>query len=126
MSKPSALIIEDDPDISLVFSKALESAGFGTEIINAGDIAMTRLSSVIPDIVTLDLNLPGVSGEEILRYIRSDVRMTDTKVIVASAYQHLTDALYADADLVLVKPVNFTQLRDLATRLVLSVPSSAQ
>lgn len=126
MGKPSALIIEDDPDISFVFSKALESAGFETKIINAGDVAMTRLSSVVPDIVTLDLNLPGVSGEEILRYIRSDVRMTDTKVIIASAYQRLPDTVHTDADLVLTKPIDLTQLRDLATRLVLSVPSSAQ
>jgi DNA-binding response OmpR family regulator len=120
------MIIEDDPDISFVFSKALESAGFETEIIDAGDVAIARLSSVIPDIVTLDLNLPFVSGEEILHYIRSDARMADTKVIVASAYQRLSDTIYTDADLVLVKPVSFTQLRDLATRLVLPVSSSAQ
>lgn len=118
MDRPSALIIEDDPDLSFLFSKALEAAGFETEIINAGDIAMTRLSSMIPDIVTLDLNLPGVSGEHILRYIRSDVRMVDTKVIVATAYQYLPDTLYTDADLVLTKPINIKQLRDLATRLV--------
>jgi len=126
MDRPSALIIEDDPDLSFLFSRALESAGFETEIVNAGDAAMMRLLSMVPDIVTLDLNLPGVSGEHILRYIRSDVRMADTKVIIASAYSRLSDALYAEADLVLTKPVNIRQLRDLAMRLVLSAPSSTQ
>ena len=126
MDRPSALIIEDDPDLSFLFSRALESAGFETEIVNAGDAAMMRLLSMVPDIVTLDLNLPGVSGEHILRYIRSDVRMADTKVIIASAYSRLSDALYAEADLVLTKPVNIRQLRDLAMRLVFSAPSSTQ
>lgn len=126
MNRPSALIIEDDPDLSFLFSTALESAGFETEVINAGDVAMTRLSSVVPDVVTLDLNLPGVSGEHILRYIRSDMRMADTRVIVTSAYSRLSDTLCAEADLVLTKPVNIRQLRDLAMRLVFSAPVSTQ
>jgi DNA-binding response OmpR family regulator len=126
MAKPLALIIEDNRDISFVFSKVLESAGFETEIASAGDVAMERLSSITPDVVTLDLSLPRVSGEEILRYIRSDARMADTKVIVITAYGYLSDDFGADADLVLVKPINLTQLRDLATRLVGDALSDAR
>jgi CheY-like chemotaxis protein len=123
MTKPFALIVEDNPDISFVFSKVLESAGFATEIVNAGDVALARLSSVTPDVVTLDLNLPRVSGEEILRYIRGEVRLTDTKVIVITAYGRSSDTLDVDADLVLIKPVSLTQLRDLATRFVSDISS---
>lgn len=126
MAKPFALIIEDNPDISFVFSKVLESAGFVTEIVSAGDVALERLSSVTPNVVTLDLNLPRVSGEEILRYIRGDARMADTKVIVITAYGYLSGSLDADADLVLIKPIDLAQLRDLATRLVLDTSSDAQ
>lgn len=121
MAKPFALIIEDDPDISFLFSRTLTSAGFETEIVSAGDLALERLSSLTPHVVTLDLHLPGASGEKILRYIRNDARMAGTKVIVITAYRHLADTLDAEADLVLVKPIGLNQLRDLAKRLILDL-----
>lgn len=125
-TKPLALIIEDDPDISFLFSRTLTSAGFETEIVSAGDVALERLSSVTPDVVTLDLHLPGTSGEKVLRYIRGEARMADTKVIVITAYRHLTDALDVEADLVLIKPIGLEQLRDLASRLVFDLSPGAQ
>ncbi len=120
MHKPLALIVEDELDISIVFSKALQAAGFETEVIRDGNIAVEWLSSSKPDIVVLDLNLPGVTGPEILRNIRTDARLARTPVIIATAYARLAESVRDQADQVLFKPVSFAQLRDLAARLVAS------
>jgi len=118
----SALIIEDNDDLADIFAMALQKAGFETQTVGAGDIALAQLSSTTPNIVILDLNLPRVSGMQILRHIRADTRLADTKVIIATAYPTLAESLRDEVDLVLLKPVSFVQLRDLAIRLC---PSTA-
>jgi CheY-like chemotaxis protein len=117
MSIPFALIIEDDYDASLIFAEALQAAGFETEIIRSGEIALARLAATTPDAVMLDLHMPHVSGVDIMEQIRADERLAETQVIVATADPRLADALQDDADLVLIKPISFSQLRDLAARL---------
>jgi DNA-binding response OmpR family regulator len=117
MSKPLALIIEDHLDAATIFSEALKAADFETEIIRSGDVALERLTNTVPDMVILDLNLPQVPGSDILARIRADTRLSKTCVIVATAHPQLADNVQGEADLVLLKPISFTQLRGLATRL---------
>lgn len=116
MSKPLALVIEDEYDVSIIFAKALEAAGFDAQIIRSGDTALTWLRAATPSLVILDLQLPRVPGTEILHYIRGDPRLAKTYVIVATAYPRLIATLRDEADRILTKPVNFGQLRDLAAR----------
>ena len=117
MGDELALVIEDHEDISALFCLVLEEAGFQTEIIGSGDEAVTRLADVVPDVVILDLHLPGVQGDEILHQIRSDERMTETQVVVITAYTALARTLQDEADLVLIKPVSLNLLRRLVGRL---------
>lgn len=117
-SEPLALLIEDDPDLLSIFSMALEDAGFRIEAITEGDQALIRLSEVIPAVAILDLHLPNVSGTEILDAIRADERLQDTRVIIVSADPQLAESVSAEADLVLIKPISFNQLRDLSQRLL--------
>ena len=117
MSLPLALIIEDDPKLAHIFGEALRAAEFETEIIKEGDSALARLAVTIPAVVVLDLHLPEVSGETILHQIRADERLTGTSVMIATADPYLAETLRSQADLVLIKPISFGQLRDLAKRL---------
>jgi len=117
VSDRSALIIEDDRDLALIFAQALQAAGFATGIVRDGDDALARLAVVTPDIVVLDLHLPRISGADILREIRADERLAQTRVIVATADPRMADMLQDQPDLVLLKPISFSQLRDLAARL---------
>jgi DNA-binding response OmpR family regulator len=112
-----ALIVEDETDLAIIFSKALQEAGFETQIVRAGDTALMWLTSTTPQIVVLDLHLPRVSGEEVLEQIRADERLATTKVIIATADPRMAETLQDRADLVLLKPIGFSQLRDLAARL---------
>jgi DNA-binding response OmpR family regulator len=119
-----ALIIEDDADLAIIFAEAIKAAGFETQIIRDGKIALTQLLTSAPGIVVLDLHLPNVSGATILDRIRANARLTQTLVIVTTADARLADMLQTKADLVLVKPISFGQLRDLAKRLKSSVAPS--
>ena len=114
--KPLALIIEDNEDQNLVFTNALIQAGYETESISDGATAMKRLTEVVPDIVILDLHIPGINGGLLLREIRNDPRSRNVKVIVVSADAEFAASLQAQVDLVLLKPVGFTQLSLLASR----------
>jgi two-component system cell cycle response regulator DivK len=117
MSKPLALIIEDEEMLATIFEQALAMAGYETEVVRDGLLAQGRLAEVVPDVVTLDLHLPNVSGEELLAQIKADGRLVKTKVIIATADARLGEYLDKKADLVLIKPIRFSQLRDLAARL---------
>jgi CheY-like chemotaxis protein len=112
-----AMIIEDNEDLAIIFAEALQAAGLKTGIIQHGDRALKQLEDTIPSIIILDLHLPYVSGEEILKQIRADERLAETKVIIATADPRMADMLKDRADLVLLKPISFGQLRDLAARL---------
>lgn len=123
MSDQLALIIEDHVDSAIIFTEALKKAGFRTETIRSGDTALARLAVATPDVVVLDLSLPGVAGPDILHYIRDDARLANVRVIVATAHPQMVDSVRDKADLVLLKPISFGQLRDLAARLGFTEPS---
>ena len=117
VKKPIGLIIEDDEDLSIIFSEALNAAGYQTEIIRNGRIAMERLKTITPELVSLDMHLPGVSGLEILQFIRAEKRLALTNVVVTTADAVMAEQVRESADFVLIKPITFGQLRDLTSRL---------
>jgi diguanylate cyclase (GGDEF)-like protein len=117
MEKPLALIIDDDRDAVAMFRHVLDVAGFKTEIVMRGEKAIERLKSIVPEIILLDLNLPGVSGAKILEFIRADMRLAKVPVIVITGYAHMTYELSTDTDLILMKPVSVEQLSSLVLRL---------
>ena len=116
MPGPLAFVIEDDPEIARLYSLVLKEIPFEVETVATGPEALARLSDVVPYLVILDLNLPDVSGVEVLHRIRGDMRLAGIKVIIVSANPHMINQSYEEADLVLQKPVSYTQLRDLVRR----------
>ncbi|GAB4438600.1 MAG: hypothetical protein Kow0031_20500 [Anaerolineae bacterium] len=115
--QPVALIVEDDESIGMVAFEALRMASYQPELVRDGDSAWQRLHETRPAIVVLDLHLPYISGRELLRRIRADEQLNDTKVIVATADPITAHMLEQEADLVLIKPYSFVQLKELASRL---------
>lgn len=116
MSKPLALIVEDEKDISVIFAKALHAAGFEAQVVHSGDAAIEWLSSNTPDVAVLDLHMPRVAGTDVLQHIRNEPRLAEVNVIIATAYPHMAESLHEAADWIFFKPVSFSQLRDLAAR----------
>ncbi|MBK9601689.1 MAG: response regulator [Anaerolineales bacterium] len=116
MPKPLALVVEDDPQLNQIFTLTLFES-FEVETISDGTQALERLTEIVPDLVVLDINLPGASGAEILEAIRANARFDSVKVILATASTHQAKELQDKADIVLLKPISPIQLRDLAERL---------
>jgi DNA-binding response OmpR family regulator len=121
LKDPLALIIEDNEAVAHVFQVAIEQAQFEIELIQNGRIALDRLAVVTPALILLDLHLPHVSGQEILRYVRADERLAKTPVILATADVTKAETLKGEVDFVLIKPFGFVQLHELAKRLRLSL-----
>jgi diguanylate cyclase (GGDEF)-like protein len=117
MEKPFALIVEDERDIAALFRHMLDMSGYQTEIVLDGGEAMKRLDSAKPDILLLDLYLPTVSGVQILQRMHSDPRLTNVPVVVITANPQAVGGLPIEPDLVLLKPVNLSQLSSLVQRL---------
>jgi CheY-like chemotaxis protein len=117
MDKPFALIVEDNRDIVALFRHVLDMAGYHTEIVLDGREAMERIQAVHPDILLLDLQLPGMTGVEILKQMRTDENLANIPVVVITAYPNYTDKLPFKPDLLLLKPVDVYQLSDLVRRL---------
>ncbi len=118
MHKPIAFIIEDDAKLGNVFSLALQLVQIDAELIADGKTALTRLSETTPDLIILDLHLPYVSGDEILRVIRANDRLAQVPVILATADSRQADYLQEQAEIVLLKPISPKQLAELAFRLL--------
>lgn len=117
MEKPFAMIIEDDRDVAALFRHVLDMAGYRTEIVGNGKTAVKRLDTVQPDIVLLDLNLPGISGIRILEHMHADARLLRIPVVVITGHSEVADSLPIEPDLILLKPVNLDQLSRLVQRL---------
>ncbi len=114
---PLALIIEDDEDLSFIFAEALRAAGFEAEIIRDGQVALDRMAKLTPAVIVLDLHLPHVAGTDILKRIRQTDNLKHARVVVATADARLAEQTDQQADFVLIKPISFSLLRDLGTRL---------
>jgi diguanylate cyclase (GGDEF)-like protein len=117
VDKPFALIIEDERDIVALFRHVLDLAGYHTEIVLDGKAAMDYLSRATPDIVLLDLGLPGLSGSEILVRMNADERLKKIPVVVITAFAHVAEALPVTPQLILIKPVNIEQMSTLIQRI---------
>ncbi len=115
--KNFALVIEDDPDLSDIFSKALQAAGFEVEAILDGGVAQNRLQEVVPRVIVLDLHLPHIDGITLLKQIHATDALKDTKIIMTTADNVQAEFYRDQATIVMVKPISFSQLRDISARL---------
>jgi CheY-like chemotaxis protein len=113
-----ALVVEDNEDLNAIFSSALEKAGYIIQSAFDGAAALLLLSEIVPAMVVLDLHMPKVGGDVVLKNIRNDRRLEDTTVIVVTADHTFAEALQLQKELLLLKPVSFSQLSELASRFV--------
>jgi two-component system, cell cycle response regulator DivK len=115
-----AIVIEDDRDLSFIFSEALRVAGFQVEVITDGGRALARLAEITPtpDLIVLDMYLPHVSGVNILRQIHADPHLIVARIMIVTADTLLAEEVRTKADAVIVKPIGFAQILEQAQKLV--------
>ncbi|MCU0857103.1 MAG: response regulator [Pontiellaceae bacterium] len=76
--------IDDDPFVTTLYRTRLSSEGYRVEIANNGSEALEKLNSILPDLIVLDLNMPGLNGVDVLKQFRSRSETADTPVIIFS------------------------------------------
>jgi DNA-binding response OmpR family regulator len=81
------LIVEDDQELRELLRTTLEGEGFTAEIATDGAEGLSRLRRGVPDLVLLDLVLPGINGLEVLMALRSDPAARRVPVIVMTGTQ---------------------------------------
>lgn len=120
--QPLALIVEDDDNLCNIFARAVEAGGFSVQTAQNGGQALEALRTCQPALLVLDLHLPDMTGDRILTFIRREERLADMRVILATADAALAGLLDEQSDLVLLKPISFSQMRDLVARLRSRMP----
>lgn len=105
-----ALVVEDDEDISELIGFTLAKQGFEVRTVHDGPSAVTAVPEFDPDLITLDLGLPGLDGLEVCRRVRTE---TDAYVVMITARGDEVDRLIGletGADDFLAKPFSSREL----------------
>ena len=113
------LVVEDEPDLLLVVTLMLEGAGYSVVGASNGEDALALLPREQPDLVLLDLRLPGIQGLDVLEHIRNAEPERHVPVVVVSAHASestLQSAEELGCDGYLIKPFQQEQLLEVAAR----------
>ena len=108
--KQKVMIVDDDPSIAELISLYLIKECFDTRIVNDGEEAVRVFGEYEPDIVLLDLMLPGIDGYQVCRQLRQS---SDTPIIMLSAKGEVFDkvlGLELGADDYIIKPFDSKEL----------------
>ena|SRR5579859_1615253 len=106
------LLIDDDVELCETFCDVLQSGGHDVHVLHSGSEAFRLVSRIVPDVVILDMHLPGISGILVLSHIRHMSRLAHTSIIIVSGYADLASTAKTvwGADLYLPKPVTPKEL----------------
>ncbi|HIJ77744.1 MAG: response regulator [Desulfobulbaceae bacterium] len=104
------LLVDDEDSIHLLYREELEEEGYEVHSALSGEEALGKLKIISPDLVILDINMPGMNGIDALRQIKES--NPNLPVILSSAYQEFKQDLSTWAsDDYIVKSANLDELK---------------
>jgi DNA-binding response OmpR family regulator len=104
------LVVDDEEGIRQLYKEELEDEGYKVELAERGEEALEKISESKPDVVILDLKMPGMGGLEVLERIRE--RDKDLPVIICTAYgEYKSDLTTWASDAYIVKSADLTELK---------------
>ena len=113
IGKQKILIVDDDENIAELISLYLTKECFDTKMVYNGEDALAAFDTYQPNLILLDLMLPGIDGMELLRRMRADAALSDIPVVMATAKGAEYDkirGLDLGADYYLTKPFGVMEL----------------
>jgi DNA-binding response OmpR family regulator len=114
LDKKQVLVVEDEPDVGALIRHTLERTGeFEAQIVTGGDAALQVATDDPPDLIILDLNLPGLDGMELFRILRLRPSTAGVPVIMVTARtseQDRVNGLEFGADDYMTKPFSLREL----------------
>ena len=109
------LLVDDEESIHLLYREELEEEGYEVHSALSGEEALEKLNIVSPDLVILDINMPGMNGIDVLRRLKEINQ--ELPVILSSAYQEFKQDLASWAsDDYIVKSSNLEELKNAVRR----------
>jgi len=111
------LIVDDEENIRFLYKEELEEEGFSVDLAKNGMEALEKLPLFQPDLITLDIKMPGMDGIEVLKRIREKERQLP--IILCSAYGEYKQNFSTWAsDAYVVKCADLTELKSTIRRLL--------
>jgi diguanylate cyclase (GGDEF)-like protein len=110
---PRILVVEDEPAIARLLHAMLEAEGYATQVAYTGEDGIDSALREVPELIILDLMLPGMDGFEVVKRLRTNARTAHIPVVVLSARHDTNDkvrALNSQANDYLTKPFNSDEL----------------
>lgn len=115
--KKTILVVDDEEHIRLLYKEEFEEEGYNVILAGSGEDALTQLGKGSPDLVTLDIKMPGMDGITLARKIK-DMR-TDIPIIFISAYEdYKHDFGTWASDAYFVKSANLSELKTLISSIL--------
>lgn len=121
LEAPDVLLVEDEGAVADVFRRFLERGGFRVRWVDDGDAALAAVRDPRPDLVVLDIMLPGKDGFTVLRELRNDPELQDLPVLILTALgeeEAVVEGFRLGVDEYLVKPVSGEEFLAKVRRLV--------
>ena len=118
---PSVLVVEDEDNIALALEFLLQREGYSYARVATGSEALPRIRDMHPDLVLLDIMLPGASGYEICQSVRRDPTLAKVKILMMTARGSAIEkrkGLEIGADGFITKPFELKELRQEVRRLL--------
>jgi CheY-like chemotaxis protein len=102
------LIVDDLPDNCVLLQTVLEIEGYQVEVADSGQAALKKIASDPPDLVLLDVMMPGMNGFEVTRYIRQNPALSMIPVLLVTGYDESTpsDGFKVGANGFIRKPID--------------------
>lgn len=119
-SPQGILIIEDYPDMAKAIARVLKKTGRAIDIANNGFEAGLKVAQQTPELITLDLRMPGMSGCEVVKHLRQRDKTKQTPILIISAdgKAAIDEALEAGATAALEKPFENAVLLSMTEQLL--------
>jgi two-component system response regulator MtrA len=104
VERPRVLVVDDDPALAEMLTLVLRTEGFASQVCGHGDEALRAFRSFRPDVVLLDVMLPGMGGVEVCRAIRGESGVPIVMLTARSDTVDVVSGLEAGADDYVAKP----------------------
>ncbi|HAS17383.1 MAG: two-component system response regulator [Nitrospirae bacterium RIFCSPLOW2_12_42_9] len=115
--KKTILVVDDEEHIRLLYKEEFEEEGYTVLLAGSGEDALTLVENKLPDLITLDIKMPGIDGITLARKIK-EIR-SDMPVIFVSAYEdYKHDFGTWASDAYFVKSANLAELKSLIAKIL--------
>ncbi len=115
------LIVEDDRVSQKMVRDALRAAGYETDEVHSGELALQKVAEGTPDLIVMDIRLPGMDGLETTRRLKADPETAAIPVVAVTAHAMPEDESMireAGCDAYMPKPLRFSALLGLVRELL--------